>query len=84
KIISNNNINISAKNIINDGNVLISDNINLIAQNNIDNKNGAIIHADKNLNISSTNLNNIGRVNSYGNHVVKYKDKDGNVIEDIN
>ncbi|NYV28533.1 hypothetical protein HP397_06945, partial [Streptobacillus felis] len=25
-----------------------------------------------------------GRVNSYGNHVVKYKDKDGNVIEDIN
>ncbi|WP_067320659.1 two-partner secretion domain-containing protein [Streptobacillus felis] len=29
KIISNNNINISAKNIINDGNVLISDNINL-------------------------------------------------------
>ncbi|WP_414162580.1 hypothetical protein, partial [Streptobacillus felis] len=38
---SNNNINISAKNIINDGNVLISDNINLIAQNNIDNKNGA-------------------------------------------
>ncbi|WP_156447614.1 filamentous hemagglutinin N-terminal domain-containing protein, partial [Streptobacillus felis] len=83
KIISNNNINISAKNIINDGNVLISDNISLKAKENISNLSGAIIHADNILNLESKNLNNIGKVNSYGNPIVKYKDKNGNIIENI-
>ena len=83
KIISNNSISIEANNILNDGNILISDNISLKAKENISNLNGAIIHADNSLNLESKNLNNIGKVNSYGVPIVKYKDKDGNIIENI-
>ncbi|WP_156300427.1 filamentous hemagglutinin N-terminal domain-containing protein [Streptobacillus canis] len=83
KIISNNSISIEANNILNDGNILISDNISLKAKENISNLNGAIIHADNILSLESKNLNNIGKVNSYGNPIIKYKDKNGNIIENI-
>ncbi|WP_156300411.1 two-partner secretion domain-containing protein [Streptobacillus canis] len=72
KIISNNSISIEANNILNDGNILISDNISLKAKENISNLNGAIIHADNILSLESKNLNNIGKVNSYGSPIKKW------------
>ena len=72
KIISNNSISIEANNILNDKNILISDNISLKAKENISNLNGAIIHADKDLILESLNLNNIGKVNSYGSPIKKW------------
>ena len=71
KIISNNSISIEANNILNDGNILISDNISLKAKENISNLNRAIIHTDKDLILEILNLNNIGKVNSYGSPIKK-------------
>ncbi|WP_064615457.1 two-partner secretion domain-containing protein [Streptobacillus moniliformis] len=83
KIVANNTITIEARNIKNDGNILLSDNIELRAQEKVTNINGGIIHADNNLKIKSKNLDNVGRVNSYGNFKVRYKDKNNKIIDNI-
>lgn len=83
-IVSNNNLSIKAKNILNDGNILISDNIFLQAKENIYNLNGGIIHADNKLNIISKNIDNIGKVLSYGENKVKWKSANEEIFDENN
>ena len=84
KIISNNSISIEANNITNDANVLVSDNITLISKEKIRNINGGIIHADNNLSIESKNIDNIGKVLSYGTNKRKWISANNEVFDENN
>ncbi|WP_067143281.1 filamentous hemagglutinin N-terminal domain-containing protein [Oceanivirga salmonicida] len=83
-IIANDSLSIEANNISNDGELLLSNVINLKAKNKLSNLNGGVIHADEFLKIRGKKLDNKGKVLSFGKGKVIYIDKTtGKKIDDI-